>query len=70
LTRYVADWGAISAAPPKTGPAPWSDTPWGRFGHRITDLAEEAYYDLGCYLDEMPVPSDQFEVKPLPTNGS
>jgi hypothetical protein len=25
--------------------------------------AEEAYYDLGCYLDEKPSPTDVFEVK-------
>lgn len=33
-----------------------------RFGSHIQ--AEEAYYDLGCYVERTPTPEDQFEVVP------
>lgn len=29
-------------------------------------LAEEAFYDLGCYLDDSPTPEDQFTIEPYP----
>lgn len=36
-------------------------------------LAEEAMYDLGCYVDRMPTPEDTFEVVPaarwMPRSG-